>query len=118
MRNATINLDFYQLPAEKTPLVEFPSFLLDIAEDAESFIETKKELGEVFNTYFQSEQFKERNDTGFSLMLLNYLNMMLDNIYLAQLECLKIKQSEEIRIGLGMTEEEMAGRIEELRKKK
>ena len=44
--------------------------------------------------------------------------MMLDNIYLAQLECLKIKQSEEIRIGLGMTEEEMAGRIEELRKKK
>ena len=90
MRNATINLDFYQVPTEQMPTVEMPQYLLEWVEDAKGFVELKGELSEVFTTYFHSEQFKERIDTEISLMLFNELNDMFDNIYLAQIECKKI----------------------------
>ena len=90
MRNATINLDYYQVPAEQMPTVEMPQFLLELAEGAKDYLELKSEMLEIFTTYFHSEQFKERIDTEISLMLFNELNDMFDNIYLAQIECKKI----------------------------
>lgn len=90
MRNATINLGFYQVPTEQMPTVEMPTFLLEWVDDHKSFIELKSEFAEIFMTYFHSDQFKETLDSGLSLMLFNELNKMFDNIYLAQIECKRI----------------------------
>ena len=90
MRNATINLDYYQVPAEQMPKVEMPQFLLEWVDDAQGFIQLKRELAEIFTTYFHSDQFKETVNSGLSLMLFNELNRMFDNVYLAQIECKRI----------------------------
>ena len=90
MRNATINLDYYQVPAEQMPTVEMPQFLLELAEGAKDYLELKSEMLEIFTTYFHSNQFKERTDTELSLMLFTELNTMFDNVYLAQIECKRI----------------------------
>ena len=90
MRNATINLDYYQIPTEQMPQVEMPQFLLEWVDDAKDFIQLKREFAEIFTTYFHSDQFKETINNELSLMLFNELNRMFDNVYLAQIECKRI----------------------------
>ena len=90
MRDATINLDYYQVPTEQMPQVEMPQFLLEWVDDAEGFIQLKREFAEIFTTYFHSDQFKETINNELSLMLFNELNRMFDNVYLAQIECKRI----------------------------
>ena len=97
MRNSTINLDYYQVPAEQMPTVEMPTFLCEWVDDAKSFVELKREFAEIFTTYFSSEQFKETLNSELGLMLFNELNRMFDNIYLAQIECRKIVRENEIK---------------------
>jgi hypothetical protein len=97
MRNATINLDYYQLPAEQHPAVKMSTFLLEQADDAKYFTALKSELLEIFTTYFHSETFKTReDDTYLSYLLFSELNDMFDNIYLAQIECKNLVVSNKI----------------------
>jgi hypothetical protein len=122
MRNATIHLDYYQLPAEQHPAVEIPTFLLEQADDAAYFTALKSELLEIFTTYFHSETFKTRDgDTWLSYLLFSELNKMFDNIYLAQIECKNLVLRNEINnfkdtLTDKVTEEmELEKRLKELR---
>ena len=99
MRNATINVDYYQVPAEQMPAVAMPDFFIDYSQSAKDYISVKSEMLEIFTTYFHSEQFKERNekDTYLSYVLYSELNQMFDDLYLAQMECKRIVQENEIK---------------------
>jgi predicted ribosome quality control (RQC) complex YloA/Tae2 family protein len=97
MRTPTINLDYYQLAPDQMPTVEMPSFLIDIVEGREDFTILKGELLEVFTTYFNSEDFKGRDDTSFNCMLFTELNKMFDNIYLGLAQCKNIATMNEIK---------------------
>lgn len=114
LNDLTINYTCNDIPAERLPVIKFPTFLLDISSGIENYVETKKGISEIFNTYFHSEVFRESDNSEFGLMLLNYLNEMIDNIFIAETKCQKLA----LEIQLTKDNPELKQRFEDARNAK
>ena len=63
--------------------VEFPDYLVEMTSNNEYYVEVKRNLSNIFSTFFHSEDFKERDNTDGFLLLHYSLNEMLDGMFLA-----------------------------------
>ena len=64
--------------------VAFPSYLTDMTDNSEYFVEVKKDLQEVFAEFFHSESFKTNDNTEGFRMLHYSLNELLDDLFMSQ----------------------------------
>lgn len=62
--------------------VQLPDYLVEMTSDSDYFVEVKRNLLDVFSTFFNSDEFKERDDTTGFMMLHQSLNGMLDNLFM------------------------------------
>ena len=63
--------------------VQFPDYLTEMTSDNDYFVEVKRDLLDVFSVFFNSDEFKERDETVGFIMLQQSLNGMLDNLFMA-----------------------------------
>lgn len=110
MNNATLTITNGDVSVNN---IQFPSYLLDFTEDVKDYIEIKDVLARVFIEYYQTDDFKERDETEDVKMLHHSLNDMLDNLHLANLTQKAKEGRKEIEGMLGMSIEQFKKESEE-----